>query len=125
MFDTEAFIYNALSHDASLLSLIGGVTHLTNAYPESIEVFPMVLFKLENQPDREFVDNKPIGNNCTFTVDIFTLEADTFPIANAVYTVFNNLFWACDYNQETPDPNIRVRHRIMRFNRLLFAGDML
>lgn len=124
MFDTEAFIYSALSSDATLLSLVGDDTHITSVYPEEVTVFPLVLFRLEDQPDDEFGDNKPIGNDCTFTVDIYVLEADTFPIASAVYDIFNALYWSCQYNQELPDPQIRVRHRVMRFNRLLFAGDI-
>ncbi len=124
MFDTEAFVYSSLSADTALLALVGDDSHITNVYPESVEVFPLVLFRLENQPDDEFGDNKPIGNDCTFTIDIYTLEADTFPIASAVYNIFNGLYWSCLYNQEVPDPSIRVRHRVMRFNRLLFAGDI-
>lgn len=125
MLDVEGYIYSALSEDAALLALVGDITHITSSYPEEVTVFPSVIFRLAGQPDSEFGDNVPIGNNCTLEINIYVMEDDTFNIANAVYNIFYNLKWACNYNEELPDPDIRVRHRVMRFNRLLFAGDIV
>ena len=124
MLDVEAFIYQNLISNQKLISLVGDASHITAVYPETFTVFPLVIFRLIAQPDAEYGDNVPIGNDCTFAVDVFVLEDDTYPISSAVYDIFYGLKWGCVYNEDVPDPDIRVRHRALRFSRLLFAGDI-
>ena len=126
--DTETFIYSTLSTDANLLALIGDSDHISTGYPENFEkitVWPYIIFREEGQDDREFADNKPTASGSSYVIDIYVKEGDTYPIAKVVHDIFMNIYWTCEYSSDVPDPDIMVRHRVMRFKRLLFAGDLL
>jgi len=123
-FDTEAYIYSKLSTDSALLALVGDDTHISATHPENITVFPYIIYREDLQDDREFVDNLPVASTSMFVIDIYVKDADTYPYVKAVHTIFNADFWTCEYSADIPDPNVRVKHRNMRFKRLLFAGDI-
>ena len=123
MQDTETLIYTALSTDAALLALVGTTEHISSAFPEKVTIWPYIVYRELNQRDSEFGDNLPIANDSTMVVDVFVKDADVYPYAKAVADIFRALFWTCEYSENTPDPDVRVQHRVMRFNRLLFAGD--
>lgn len=124
MEDTQSFVFTTLSTDATLLALVGGITHISEARPENITVFPYIVFREDDQADSEFVDNLPVASDSKYVIDIFVKEADTYPIAKVIHDIFMALFWTCEYSSDTLDPDISVRHRIMRFKRLLFAGEI-
>lgn len=123
-FDTEAYIYSKLSTDAALLALVGDTDHISGTHPENITVFPYILYREELQDDREFADNLPLASTSAMVIDIYVKDADTYPYAKAVHTLFSADFWTCEYSSDVPDPQVRVKHRNMRFKRLLFAGDI-
>ena len=124
MQDTELYITDLLTTDATLLALVGDATHISSVYPEKITLFPYIVYREENQIDTKFKDDFPSASISEYIVDIFVKENDTYPIAKAVYDIFFPLNWVCDYSSNVPDPDIRVQHRTMRFSRLLMAGDI-
>ena len=124
MFDTGAFVYTKLSTDSTLLSLVGSTDHIIASYPETITVFPLVIFRELDQHDVEFCDDLPIGSNSTYVVDVYVKEDTPTPISIAVCNIFKGIYWACNYNSDVPDPDALVRHRVMHFTRPLLPSDL-
>jgi len=129
MLQTKAFFYGKLSTDSALISLLGSTNNISDAWPEVVNTFPMVIIMDDNQRDWEFVDNKPKGSSVTVTIHIFTKAKAGAPttsaIGSAVALVFYNLDFACTSNGEVSDPVPDVRHRIMRFSRELFPSELI
>ena len=127
MYQTKPWIYGKLSVDAGVLAALGSTGSVVDIRPETIETFPLIVYTDENQVDFEFASNKPTMSAQRFKIDIFgktdgatTVEA----IGGAVCSFFNGLFFTCTTNGDVPDPDISIRHRILRFSRELFATDL-
>lgn len=129
MLATKAWYWNEVISDSVLLTQLGGIEHVSDARPEIITTFPMVILTDENQLDREFADNRPSAVRQQIKVDIFTKilagAATTSDIGINVARIFGELFFTCTGNQETPEPSESVRHRVMRFSRDLFPSDLI
>ena len=124
MQDTGTFWYTKLSTDAALLALVGSTANISASYPETITVWPYVIFREENQPSAEYGDNLPLANISTYVVDVFVKNDSTTPIAQAIDNLFTPLHWSCIYNSDVPDPDPMARHRVMRYTRPLYVGDI-
>lgn len=127
MLATKAWLYGKLSVDSSILSAFGSVDNITDAFPEGIETFPLLIFLDKNQADMEFADNVPTMSAWAVDVHIFTkLDlSTTTTLAIPVYNLFSSLFFTCSANGEVPDPVDGVRHRVMRFSRELLPSDLI
>ncbi|MFA5137504.1 MAG: hypothetical protein WC489_09025 [Patescibacteria group bacterium] len=127
MLATKAWIYGKLSTDASVLSAFTDTDHVTDAYPEKVEVFPLLVFMDKNQADMEYGDNAPVMSAQSFEVHVFTkLDLETTTnLSIPVYDLFRSLDFSCTMNGEVPDPVEGVRHRVMRFSRELFPSDLI
>lgn len=126
MLSTKANIYGKLSVDAGLLSVIGTAANISDIYPETVTVFPMVIYQDDNQADGEYCDNKPTISAQRFTVHVFTkLDGPTTTaIAQQVARFFMDEYYHCVSNGEVSEPTEGVRHRVMIFSRELFASDI-
>lgn len=117
-------IYSELLHDARILNVVDEDS-VMDAYPNSVESFPCIIFLDGNQTDTEYADNVPIANSCNVTVHIFTKAESGYPttseIGIVVGDVFRENFFACNGNTETSDVNPDVRHRIMNFRKEILS----
>jgi hypothetical protein len=129
MLASKIWYWNTISADSALLIQLGGASHLADARPEVITIFPMVILTDEEQHDMEFADNKPKAVTQVVKVDIFTKNisglSTTSEIGINVARIFDDLFFACLGNREVPEPLDGFRHRVMRFSRELFPSDLV
>jgi hypothetical protein len=123
---TKSNIYGKLSVDAGLLAVIGTSANISDMYPETVTVFPMVIYQDDNQSDGEYCDNKPTISRQRFIVHIFTkLDGPTTTaIGLQVARFFRDEYYDCGSNGEVSEPTEGVRHRVMMFSRELFTSDI-
>ena len=123
MINLKSLVYNILN-DSRITSLISE-DNILDAYPNKIETFPCIIFLDSNQNDIEFADNKPLGDDCSVTIHIFTKAlggySTTSEIGIVVSEVFKDNFFSCDGNTEVNDPDPNVRHRIMNFRKEILS----
>lgn len=127
MVDTLKYYYSKLSTDTALIAEIGS-GDIVNAYPNTVENFPLVIFLDDNQSDAEFADNEPGVASVSLTVHIFTKALVGYPTTTTlgmhVARIFGALRFSCGSNGEVPDDTDAVRHRVMRFSKGLFPSEL-
>ena len=115
-------LYNTILNDARIKA-IG--KNIFDAYPETVEKFPCVIFLDDNQTDIEFADNLPLGDSIAVQIHIFTKAlsgyATTSAIGLVVAEVMKEQFFTCRNNREVQDVADNVRHRVMYFTREVFS----
>lgn len=113
-------IYSQLFDDERITALVPE-ENIFNAYPETIETFPALIFVDENQNDIEYADNKSLATSCSVLVHIYSKKLDGYPttseIGIKVAEVMNENWWNCSSNGETAEPANDVEHRVMRFGK--------
>lgn len=116
-------LYYQMLHDERITDIVGS-NGIFDAYPETIEDFPCVIYLEENQNDVEFADNQPTTNNLSFQLHIFTKALDgyatTSQIALTVDEVLKEYYFVCRSNRELQDVQDNVRHRVLNYSRALF-----
>lgn len=117
-------LYYSILQDERLTDLVGE-DNILDAYPETVETFPCVIFLEENQLDREFADNQPLADELSLTVHIFTKSLDGYPttseIGLVVATIMRENFFVATQNREMSDVSDNVRHRVMAFRKVLLS----
>lgn len=117
-------IYNELLNDVRILQLVND-ENIFDAYPETVESFPCVIFLDENQRDSEFADNFPMASDCSVTIHIFTKAENNYPttseIGIVIGEVFKENYFTCDSNNELSDVQKDVRHRVMSFRKQMLS----
>lgn len=124
MIDTATWLYSLLSSDATLVALVGSTDAIVGSYPEQIGTFPLVIFRELDQPDILFADNLPQAVKSVYVIDVYVKNDTTQTIAARIATLLKAKYWACVYNEDSPDPDPIVRHRVMRFTRPLMPGEV-
>lgn len=117
-------LYYSILQDERLTELVGE-DNILDAYPETVETFPCVIFLEENQLDREFADNQPLADELSLTVHIFTKALDGYPTSSeiglVVATIMRGNFFVATQNREMSDVSDNVRHRVMAFRKVLLS----
>ena len=117
-------LYYSILQDERLTELVGE-DNILDAYPETVETFPCVIFLEENQLDREFADNQPLADELSLTVHIFTKVLDGYPTSSeiglVVATIMRENFFVATQNREMSDVSDNVRHRVMAFRKVLLS----
>lgn len=107
--------------DERLVSLVG--ENIYDAYPDTVELFPCVIYLDSGQSDMEFADNKPLADNCEVEIHIFTKSLEGYPttseIGITVDEIMKENFFSMISNSETPDVVDDVRHRVMRYRKII------
>lgn len=110
----------SILNDSRLTSI---VEDILDAYPNSIEVFPTVIFLDTNQSDTEFADNKAWADICDVTVHIFTKAIENYPTTSQIGMVVDEImkenYFTTTSNMEVADPIDDVRHRVINFRKIL------
>lgn len=120
----KKYYMSLLSNNSALTTLIGN-GKILSAYPQEVTVFPMVIFEDINSSDVAFSDNLPEGTSAQVRIHIFSKTVKGYPkaedIAEIIRGIFREDFWAMTSNQETPDVEDNIKHRIMDFRREFYS----
>lgn len=127
MLAIKPWIYGKMSNDSALVALLGTTDNISDSWPELFTHFPMVIYQDDNQQDWEWSDNIPLGTSSRIKVDIFTKidGPTTTAIGMEIARIFRVNLFNCGSNGEVFDPTEGVRHRVMRFNRGIFPGQLV
>jgi hypothetical protein len=120
----KKYYMSLLSASSELIALIGE-KHIVSAYPQEVKIFPLVVFEDTNSSDVAFSDNLPKGTSATVRIHIFSKTIKGYPkaeeIADVVRSIFRNDYWSMTGNNETPDVEDNIKHRVMDFRREFYS----
>ena len=115
-------LYKTVLSDARIQAITKNVF---DAYPETVENFPCIIYLDDNQNDIEFADNMPLANAISVQIHIFTKAlknyATTSTIGITIAEVMKENFFVCRNNREVQDVADNIRHRVMYFTREVFS----
>lgn len=115
-------LYNTILSDERIQKV---TKNIFDAYPETVENFPCIIFLDDNQTDIEFADNLPLGDALSVQIHIFTKALSSYATTSAiglvVAEVMKEQYFTCRNNREVPDVSDNVRHRVMYFTREVFS----
>lgn len=120
----KKYYKDLLSGSAELTEIVGE-GKILSAYPQEVNIFPLVVYEDQNSRDVEFSDNLPEGTAASVRVHIFTKTLAGYPtttaIGEAVRRLFRADYWTLGTNQETADVDDSIRHRVMDFTREFYS----
>ena len=120
----KKYYMTLLSASSELIALIGE-KNIVSAYPQEVKIFPLVIFEDMNSSDVAFSDNLPEGTSATVRIHIFSKTIKGYPkaeeIADVVRSIFRADYWAMLSNNETPDVEDCIKHRILDFKREFYS----
>lgn len=120
----KKYYMNLLSASLELKELIGE-NKIVSAYPQEVKNFPLVVFEDVNSSDVAFSDNLPEGTSAQVRIHIFSKTIKGYPkaetIADVVRSIFRNDFWSMTGNNESPDVEDNIKHRILDFRREFYS----
>lgn len=120
----KKYYMSLLSNDTALTELLG-TGKILSAYPQEVTVFPVVIFEDVNSSDIEFSDNLPEGTSAQVRIHVFSKTIKGYPkaevIAERIRSIFRSDFWAMTNNQEAPDVEDNIKHRILDFTREFYS----
>ena len=120
----KKYYMDLLSASSELETLIGK-NKIVAAYPQEVKTFPLVVFEDTNSSDVAFSDNLPEGTSATVRIHIFSKTIKGYPkaeeIADVVRSIFRADYWAMLSNNETPDVEDNIKHRILDFKREFYS----
>jgi hypothetical protein len=124
MLDVKAWVRGKLEADAALLALLGSADQICFEYPNTFSILPIVTYMEMNQSTAEYVEDAPITVETYFAIDVWTDDNGTTAVAMAIDSVMIGLLFDLEYSGDTPEPDTRFRHRVMRYRRQLTAEDL-
>lgn len=124
MLDTKVAAYNALKNSSALTAALGGASKILFTHPQDFNLLPVVTYQELNNRNADFYDNTPFSEESTIQVDVWTRDTSTTPICKIIDSIFEGLFYTRDYSGDTPDPDVRIFHRVMRYRRTFTADDL-
>lgn len=120
----KKYYMDLLSASLELKALIGE-NKIVSAYPQEVKNFPLVVFEDMNSSDVAFSDNLPEGTSAQVRIHIFSKTISGYPkaetIADVVRTIFRNDYWSMTGNNESPDVEDNIKHRILDFKREFYS----
>ena len=120
----KKYYMSLLSASSELIALIGD-KNIVSAYPQEVKTLPLVVFEDMNSSDVAFSDNLPEGTSATVRIHIFSKTIKGYPkaeeIADIVRSIFRADYWAMLSNNETPDVEDNIKHRILDFKREFYS----
>jgi len=120
----KKYYMDLLSASLELKELIGE-NKIVSAYPQEVKTFPLVIFEDLNSSDVAYSDNLPEGTSAQVRIHIFSKTIKGYPkaetIADVVRSIFRNDFWSMTGNNESPDVEDNIKHRILDFRREFYS----
>jgi len=120
----KKYYMDLLSASLELKELIGE-NKIVSAYPQEVKTFPLVIFEDLNSSDVAYSDNLPEGTSAQVRIHIFSKTIKGYPkaetIADVVRSIFRNDYWTMTGNNESPDVEDNIKHRILDFRREFYS----
>ena len=120
----KKYYMDLLSASLELKELIGE-NKIVSAYPQEVKTFPLVIFEDVNSSDVAYSDNLPEGTSAQVRIHIFSKTIKGYPkaetIADVVRSIFRNDYWSMTGNNESPDVEDNIKHRILDFRREFYS----
>lgn len=120
----KSYYRTLLVSNTELVELVGS-SNIISAYPQEVTIFPLVIYEDSNARDVAFSDNLPQGTSAIVRIHIFTKTLSGYPttykVGELIQETFRADYWACTLNQETPDVDDSIRHRVMEFTRSFYS----
>lgn len=120
----KKYYMDLLSASLELKELIGE-NKIVSTYPNEVKSFPLVVYEDVNSSDVAFSDNLPEGTSAQVRIHIFSKTISGYPkaetIADVVRSIFRNDFWSMMGNNESPDVEDNIKHRILDFRREFYS----
>ena len=114
-----------LTGSSELVALLGSTDKIVASYPNEVTTFPLVIYEDTNSSDVAFSDNLPEGTSAQVRIHIFSKLVKNYAkvedIAEIVHSVFRLDHWAMTSNNDTPDTEDNIRHRILDFKREFYS----
>ena len=115
--DAKSWVYGKLTGNGPLTALVPA-TSMLSAWPNTFVNVPMISYLEGNQSNGDFADNGAVSNDVFIEIHIFTAYTQsTTPIAQAVDAVMSGLRFTLSFSSELPEPQQKVRHRVMKYSR--------
>lgn len=120
----KKYYMTLLSASSELIALIGD-KNIVSAYPQEVKNFPLVIFEDLNSSDVAFSDNLPEGTSAQVRIHIFSKTIKGYPkaetISDVVRSIFRNDYWSMTGNNETPEVEDNIKHRVLDFRREFYS----
>jgi hypothetical protein len=124
MLNVDAWLLTKMEESTPLVGILGSTDRIVYEYPNSFGTMPIVTYKELNQPHGSFGDNAPVNVESYVEISVWNNDNGTIEIAQAIDDLMVELFYACEYNAPVPEPDTKLRHRVMRYRRQLTAEDL-
>lgn len=113
MINLRPTIYQALSTNQTILSLLGGehIYYMTAPYADEL---PRITYFEYLNIDNSFAENQPIASNIGFQLDIWS-TGDTSAIAMAVDDAMKGIGFSRTYAIEEYEEELRLYRYVMRY----------
>ena len=128
MINAKAWVYGKLLANAPLATQMGGTTAgVMQEYPDVLNTLPVVVFSESNQVHGYFGDNLPWSYDISIDIHVFTrYDVSTSAISGAIDDLMTSLLFTLMMSQDMDDPNIKVRHKVLKYSRdSLTAADLV
>lgn len=113
MINLKPDVVLALKNDAELVSLLGGPRIYFQVAPNPDEFPRVTYYEQDNRPSL-WGDNRELGSEITFVVDIWA-KASTTAIADAVDRVMASLGFVREFAGDLYEQDTQVYHKAMRY----------
>lgn len=124
MLPSKSFLYNLLSTDATILSIVGSTDQIYFSYPDSFETVPLICYIEDNAPSTDYADNVPFASGSDITIDVYTAKnVSTTALVTAIESVLVNNLYAITFSGDVPEPDVRLQHRVIKCSRKFTAED--
>lgn len=119
IFDTKTKFYQTLT-------AIPGIPQVVFGWPETFEVMPLVSYQEVGQYVAEWFDNAPLVIDSTMEVHVWTDSGSTTTATmSAISNALTGALWTLTFSADAPEPDTRIRHRVMRFSRRFSAEELV
>ena len=126
MLDVEAWIKTKLEAGTALVALLGSTDRIVHGYPNSFSHLPLVTFEeiSQNGLPLGYADDKAFADESAIEINVWNFN-DTITIAIEIDKIMRDDLWFFRfYSADVTDPDVKIRHRVMRYRRPLAASDL-
>ena len=130
--DINAWIFGKLMGNAPLVALLSidpatSTPNIVFSYPQALGLLPCVSYEEMNQfgelPD--FRDDAQYQVESLMQIDVWTGDESPTVVREAVDVIMVGLLYVCFFSKDVPEPNTRIRHRVMRYRRRVTPAELV
>lgn len=126
MLDVKTWILAKLKADSALVAALGASTKIVFEYPEDFSLVPILTYSELNQADTLPADDVATAWESQLEFHVWTANGvSTTAIAVHVARVLNANGYEMFFGYDVPEPDVKFRHRVLRFSRSLTGSDLI